>query len=253
MKVFYHANCNDGKMAAYLWWKAFPDADFIPVGYDEASEALMDVDDIRVFLDYCPKNTRPSDTIIDHHPICGEQFSESDCMVIYGENECGATLVADYLDRDHWLLPFIRDRDLWLGKYPLTDAYAKAVSLTLELSFDEFEEAIREPEALAVFGRVCLAYEKHYVSQRMRHLNYGECEGRRVAYCNNTLYGAASALGHAITKQEGCVAGMWGLRSDGLYSWSFRGPGARETAQFFGGGGHPEAAGAVSEKGPEAL
>jgi hypothetical protein len=233
MKVFYHANCNDGYMAAYIWWLRTGES-AEPVSYSDP-DPYESTDDLRTFLDFCPKEPRPSDTIFDHHPIAKG-------LPHFDPDECGCSIVAKWFEAEYWFVPYVRDRDLWLKKLPLTDTIAKGIGHYVGKPFAMFHNFCFEKNILQI-GTTIRDYENKYVEQAAKRAwkerIYLDDEGYDVTMVNNTNYSAGSDLAH---KLGGTVI----MFSDSNYSYNYsiRGPHARTIAQYLGGNGHEEAAGA---------
>lgn len=273
--LFYHAKCNDGKHAAYLWWKRYGDAyDYSPVGYSvEERQRINEHEGRRVFVDYCPtQGFRVDDVIIDHHPWMGENldFVRSQVAVaIWDGNECGASLVAKYLEVKDLFVPFVRDRDLWLNKMESSLALAKFLSLHHDTPFAEYATFKLGPAMTA--GEAIIQYEKI----AMREVDVLEVETKwgpaKLVNCTQApmLSDLGGYLGGLVimykpidwfeaqdvewinnSTPDRCMSSDRTIMpSRWLYSIRDQRdkPMARTVAQALGGGGHEKAAGADGE------
>lgn len=258
MKIFYHKNCPDGLVAAHIFWlhRMYVSAareregdEYIAVDYGTESVRLINnTGGERVFVDYCPHEVREGDRIYDHHPLCGElanRHRDAGATVFYDPDECGASIVSRVLNMSHWYVPFARDRDLWLGLYPLTKTYTKGLQLQLDRHPEDVD---LDPDTLLRTGDIILDYEdKYFEGVRYKEIDiplFGT--DYPVVLVNNTLYTAGSDLAEYLRDRTGKTVIMW-AHNGPRTNYSIRGPRAREIAQSLGGDGHAEAAGANSE------
>lgn len=255
--VFYHARCNDGKHAAFLWWKRYGHMyDYVPVNYSaEHTVMLREWEGYRVFVDFCPTDSfRENDVIIDHHPWIIENedvVREQVRVLVCDKNECGASLVARHLAVNDPFLPFVRDRDLWIKKLDGSDAVSKYLGLHHETRFEDYKNLTFSDAMLK--GKAILEYEEAC----KRNIDVLEVTLRdfgpaKLVNCTQAaiLSDLGEYLGGLVIMYKPIE---WGPFTGEPVRWLYscrdqrEDAKARNVAQRLGGGGHQKAAGANSD------
>ncbi len=260
--VLYHASCNDGFCAAWLFWRYIDkEAEFIPVQYGEPFPRTT-VHDRNVFiLDFSyPRddllNLRAEGPkkllVLDHHKTAEEELKGLD-FCVFDKDLSGATLTWRYFfnhggdvpAQPPWLLRFIGDRDLW--RFKLDDT--RAIHAGLQLYPYEFKvwEKIhkRGKTLLVVEGMTILKYTKQLIESACSFACEIELDGHKVLAVNATNKAITSDLGHKLS--HGYAFGVVWFATEDKIVFSLRsteeGIDVAELAKKFGGGGHQHAAG----------
>jgi len=165
--VFYHANCTDGFGAAFAMWLGFGDsnAKYYPIGLYDAfpSELLEKItkDDTVYVLDFCfdPETLekiqeRSNLQVIDHHEGNLSKLSKVKGF-IHNTTKSGALLAYEYMeshkyygDTNKTLFKYISDADLWTFSLPSS----KAISAFLK----------SYPKDFSIYYNVLLLFQKHF-------------------------------------------------------------------------------------------
>jgi len=251
--VLYHGGCNDGFCAAWLMHKVFPNAKFLAVSYGAPPPVVhgdvyvvdfhFSYDEMMLMLQTC--NTIMT---IDHHKTTEVllNMKHDRLGLMYRENRSGAQLTFDYLAarylmRDHWLIRYTADRDLWRHALPHTHEITAAISSYPHIfevwdSFD-FDKMVAD-------GAAILRYKNQLVQRIVDHAAETEIAGHRVLEVNTPIFqsevceilGQGRAFGVAYyTNRDHQVC----------YSLRSKTTDVRAIAEQFGGGGHTQAAGFV--------
>lgn len=266
--VLYHANCNDGWVAALQAYNVLGDeADYKAMHY---GDLIPDGYDTIYMLDYShwPLPECAKVVVLDHHKTAIEAALRAGHPGDYGDgihvvngnltlfidpNECGATLACEYFGtRSYWLLDYIRDHDLWLFEQPYSKEVRAGLSL---LSKDNLEKDAEvwwnlDYDLLVRNGTIVLAYASTIadgLAKQSRLVN----SPLGVVRIINTGYDV-SAVGHRILElyEDTDVALMWFV-ANGNVVCSLRSRDVGDPrhidvallAQSYSGGGHPCAAG----------
>jgi len=256
-KLLFHANCADGIFAAYIAESYFKGADLIPVRYQEQLPQISDEDSI-VCVDYCPdiailKSVHPKSLlVIDHHKSTREQLEgfvpDYPFSYIDDNDESGATLAWKYLKPDRemlWILPYIRDRDLWKWELPESkevDACIQSYAFSLA-NCEKF--VLMGRDACVKEGRPIIRYQEKIIRQAVSQAREIEFHGHKVMSVNSTVL--ASEIGHELGlgrpfaivwfNQDRIKRFVYSLRSS-----NDTGIDVSAIAQLYGGGGHAHAA-----------
>lgn len=251
--VIYHGGCPDGFCAAWLMHKVHPDAKFIAGVHGNPPPAVKGdvyVVDFSYSLDDMMKMLQTCNFImtIDHHksvkPLLDIKNDRLGFM--YRENQSGAELVFDYLAarhiiRDHWLVRYTADRDLWRHALPHTHEVSAAIAsypqdFAVWDSFD-FDKMVAD-------GTAILRFRDQMVQRIVDQAHEVELGGHKVLEANTPIF--QSEVCQALGKDRPFGAAYY-INRDGLGCWSLRssetGVNVREVAEQFGGGGHDHAAG----------
>lgn len=246
--VIYHANCPDGWGAAQLA------SEYLELLHPEAQLKLLEAnyngkfqhpdyqsEDIVWIVDFSfdvpTLNSIYSKVkqleVFDHHESAKAIAELS--FVTFDLNECGTTLVAKRTGLDYWWIPYVKDRDLWQWKLP----NSKEVSAYFHILPKHTSWKYVEKDRAIAFGHLLLAKEQEQVTK----------------ICSNALSNSKAAIvktnqlisecGSKLCETSSLAVMMIDRGKDGL-TLSFRSKNgeALKAAELFGGGGHPNAAGA---------
>lgn len=280
--VIYHAGCFDGFCAAWLFHRAFPDAEFHAAHYGTEPP---DVTGRRVFIvDFSYK--RPvmrqilsrahAVTVLDHHRtaeaelagIVDEFVQRPDLIanppgselpvITFDMTKSGGRLTWEYLNARRlipfyencpWLVDYTEDRDLWWWQLDWSreiNAWLRSHPLDFKL-WDEF--ALVGPgcgawDMRVDAGSAILRAERQVIDSHVKHAREIDLAGHKVLAVNATVLFSEIAGELAAGRPFGAC---YFDRFDGLRQWSLRsregGIDVSEVAKSFGGGGHKQAAG----------
>jgi oligoribonuclease NrnB/cAMP/cGMP phosphodiesterase (DHH superfamily) len=274
--IIYHANCCDGFCGAWLLSKLYPDAEFMP--FQHGTPAPLDQlksQDV-ILVDFC----FPHDEMIgvmslaqtlrvfDHHKSVPEELRQQ-AQFIYDESESGCSLVWNYFreellksfpasaidafSRTHWVVEYVKDRDLWRWKLPHSQEVNAGISLAgwdfAEWDKLMFHKCLNEGATIKRYRDLRVAS----TAKRAINVVVETDERRYIVPCVNETNGDfISHVGEALAGT--CETTPFGMtyfhRLDATgrheYVFSLRsrnGLDVSKVAQHFGGGGHPGAAG----------
>lgn len=285
--VLYHDHCPDGFAAALATWLHLGTAaQYLPVSYGQppppipAGHDVLMVDfsyDAQTLMALARGHTHV--TVLDHHLSSQQDLTPllehggqragmpANMDIMFDLEESGATLAWKYFqgakhpDTLEIEMPlffkYIRDRDLWQWRLPMS----KAISLALWAYPREFElwhrlmadmQTNAGMQNLVREGVAIERYAARLVEDQAQRVRWGELDGHAVPYVNaSTLF---SEVGEALCVQypQAPFSAYYFDREDGRRQWGLRGKGTVDlsaVAREFGGGGHGNAAGFVSEAG----
>lgn len=265
--IIYHANCADGFTAAWIAHEYFNGlVELIPASYGD--EVVPDIANKDVYiLDFSYSFSvmkaiallAKSVTWIDHHKtaeylVHNEEIKSLTNMTIsFDMNHSGAMLTWLYFEPGMptpKLVQYVEDRDMWWFKLP----DSKEINAVIASSAKEIE----------VYNSLSYRLEAHYLSEvdkgklllseynsmLERILAIGETKITLFKGCSglscNAPYMFASDIGNILAKKSGTFGLTYYINSAGYFVFSVRSIGdydVSEIAQYFGGGGHKNAAG----------
>lgn len=267
--VVYHGGCVDGLFAAAVTERALKARGWqVELYAAEHKRPLPAFPHARhvVCVDFCPPADELQDLragcadvlVIDHHDSARELLQHVRGMinVRFDLNESGATLAwrhynpADPLPT---LLAYVRDRDLWRWELPHSQAInASLQRLKREVSGLPAFELWDDPdyiERLRAEGEVEMRVRDEAVASAVARCHWREVAGYRVPCTAMMLW--ESELGHALLKAhpDAAFSVNFSVLDDGRVRFSVRGMDKLHLGELmrdtFGGGGHPNAAGAM--------
>jgi uncharacterized protein len=271
--VIYHANCLDGFGAAYAAHCHFRArglvADYYPASHGDAPPDCRGRDVYIVDFSYkrpvlhrlCEEAAHI--TILDHHisaeqELAGLEQEHRNLNVLFDMNRSGAIITWQYFHDTPPppLLLHIQDRDLW--RFHLADSPAvNAALMSYPFSFsiwDEFTQDQALP-ALVREGEAINRYRRQLIERYKKKVVIGKIAGHEVPIVNCPASITSELLGElaqdypfaASYEDKGDRRG-WSLRSRGAH-----GADVAVIAQYFGGGGHRNAAGFSTALPPKAF
>jgi len=275
--VIYHAGCADGFCAAWLLWREFPDAQFVPAHYGDKPP------DVTGKIVYVVDFSYPRETllamneaasfmvVLDHHKTAQEAL-EGLPFCRFDMRKSGGRLTWEYIqwsikknrvtecgERPPWIVLYTEDRDLWLWQL----AESRAVNACLRsypMDFKVWNSFIDDDHDLPFSGfieggQAILRDQKMTVDAKVQQAHEvvvaSEPNHKKWMACNATTLVSETAGELAKITGVGCC---WFERSDGAKVYSLRSPKESNVdcsaiAKRFGGGGHPGAAGFTIEAG----
>ncbi len=274
----YHSRCMDGKGAAAIVHKKHNNVKAYPVQYNE--ELPIPLDDFNGSTVYIVDFSLPVDLMaqiigrshktiwIDHHktalPILKElsekqsNFFDSPekCTAFIEMGESGASL-AWYSIFGHTtpppIVPYIRDRDLWLWKLP----FSREVSAALAKRFpDNDYRGLLDLDPRDLIGEGKRLYEKTRAdcAKNARRSFYVKFHGISAKMVNT--YTLISETGEYILENMDVDLAIMFWREPDKWVYSLRSRGdvdASVLAKYHGGGGHKQAAGLSGPWDPSQL
>lgn len=280
--VIYHAGCADGFCAAWLLYRRFPDATFIPASYGDAPPMDEIAGQYVYIVDFSYKRSvllemrevAKSLIVLDHHKTARDELEDLP-FAVFDMEKSGARLTYEYIHRfldglpdpipePHWLVSYTEDRDLW--KWQLRhsheiNAWLRSWPLEFDV-WDSFLAIRRLSEEFASFvlqGKAILRSQEQIVDSKVDQSHLVEvarpyavagdewASSWRVANATTLISETAGNL--AIETGVGCC---WFEKPDGSRVYSLRSRGIVDVsvmAAYFGGGGHASAAGFVLPSG----
>lgn len=266
--VIYHANCFDGFTAAWLFHRAFPDAEFYPARYgdkppDVTGKAV-------IIVDFCYKRPVMEQIeaqasalrVLDHHKTAEADLDGFKCdELIFDMERSGAMIALDFLKRgigvDDYptvkrFVAYIQDRDLWRNALPDTEAVSAWIA-TQEMTWESWDRLCAQVVSgeAARAGQHVQAYIEQYgrkARAEVREEVFVARPTRRGVPTVNLPYMNCSEHIGALCEENPWASFCAGYfrRGDGRWQFSLRSRGdfdVSEIAQFHGGGGHKNAAG----------
>jgi uncharacterized protein len=219
-------------------------------------------------------------TVLDHHESAQRDLASLQAQalpglsIVFDMAESGASLTWKYLQTGGWhpahdpeveglehsmplFFHYVRDRDLWHFTLP----HSKAVSLaywcvdkTSFLAIDQFAQALDDDEgfqAIVAEGQAMQRYADSLVKEQAARVAWGMIGDYFVPVVNaTTLF---SEVGDYLCTyfKSAAFCAYYFLRSDGKKQWGLRGRNGVDlsvVAKQYGGGGHTNAAGFVTEE-----
>jgi len=265
--VLYHANCYDGFGAAWAAWKALGvAAEYRPVNYGEPPPSLQNCDQGKLYLlDFSyPRETllllaKEFDiTVLDHHktakadleglPFATFDLEKSGALLAWEHFSPGrpVPMMLQYIqDRDLWkfALPGSREVAAWMRSWPFDFHVWEGLDARLDTVDGDLAGVWEEGSAILRFQD----RQVQDMADRQEGIIVG---GYKVPCANATLF--FSEVGEELCKRypdapfsayylDWPDRRQWGLRSRGGFDCS-------EVAKKYGGGGHPGAAGFVTDR-----
>ncbi len=274
--VIYHAKCSDGFAAAWAaWTKLGSDyTEYVPWNYGQTFDShypaiythkkvfIVDFSFTRDALyELCEQVEQV--VLLDHHKTAladlgNWEHKPENLYLQLDMDKSGAQLSWDYFrpyDPTPDLIKYVQDRDLWRKVLPDSEAINAYIS-TLDHSFDAWTAAaalIRNRFLDATsFGYAIRAKHKQIVQdivQLARPMTFS-FEGQGLTSVTglaaNCTGHFASDVGHELCKKSGTFGATYYSEKNGSVKWSLRSEGdfdVSKIAQYFGGGGHKNAAG----------
>lgn len=272
MKVLYHDNCADGFAAAWVAHKAHPTADFKAVSYGQrvpwewlqkdGYPSVLIVDFSYSRAEILELREVADVAVIDHHKTAEKELSglEGCIFCIFDMTKSGCVLTWEYFHEDKpvpKLLQYIQDRDLW--KFELPDSKEINAYIGIEEhTFEAFHKLAEELESdgtragAALLGRTILRSQKIRYELAADQAILRDFAGHRVPVVNCSLDDTSGVL-HLLISDERFgthFAVSYCDRADGKRQWGLRGHGeidVAEIAKRYGGGGHHNSAGFVTD------
>lgn len=256
--IITHGNCRDGFCAAWVCYRKYPTADFIHANYGEPTPNVKGRDVVMVDFSY----PRPileqmyfdanSMIVLDHHLTAREALKELPyCQ--FDMNRSGAGMAWDHFfpgQERPWLVNYVEDRDLWRHALPNGPAVNAYIS-TLKYDFETWYKASRlDINEVAKMGCVVEDKIRQYITEASKLAKVVSVEGFEGIPVINCLPPDNSELIGFLANGPLFAVG-WFQRKDGKFVYSLRSKGHFDVSAFakqFGGGGHKNSAGFVSER-----
>ena len=198
----------------------------------------------------------------DKSEIKNTQFN-----IIYDKNKCGTTLTYQYLfpnDELPKILEYVEDRDLWLNKLQpnteyihiilsskyLNKPYMVNISKLLELNNKQLNEIIEKGKNVSEYKYNLIANIIENWNNKKSFFNIKEKtykqKERTIPAINSNLF--QSEIGNILLQQDYNICCIYSIDVfNKKVNLSFRSndKSAKKFAEWFGGGGHDNAAGAI--------
>jgi oligoribonuclease NrnB/cAMP/cGMP phosphodiesterase (DHH superfamily) len=249
----YHKNCLDGKAAAAVVLRHWPDAELLPMQYGEAAPTVegraVAVVDFSLPLEAMRalRAQAASLTWIDHHASSVELVRRLGWGHI-DTDTCGAVLTWRTLFPNlpaPAILAYIEDKDLWRWRLP--DSRAVAAGLALRFGGTDLNGLLEaDPAAMAELGRPLLAKQAARVAKALTGGtpldNAFGMPGLRALVV--PARADLNEIGEEACAQGYDLAVMLYRKADGTWVHSLRSSriDCAALAARHGGGGHPASA-----------
>lgn len=266
LAVIYHAHCLDGFGSAYIVWTIYGDtAEYFPMSYGDELPELRDRDVL--FVDFSLKRgamlqlaaVNKQITVLDHHKTAEEEltplFDDDTIDGQFDMRKSGVGITWGWFN-PHMDLPGvfanIQDRDLWQFKFDHTREICAAM-YNVEQDFevwDAYFESTDYDETLQEGYLLVRQHDKH-VKELCDIAQDGYLlSGHNKVPIVNAPWMFASDLGNKLCEGRD-FAVIWYQDKD-KYKYSLRskdsGVDVSEIAKQWGGGGHRNAAGFITDK-----
>lgn len=259
--VITHDNCPDGMTAEWALWRKFgATADYKRANYGRPMPPLDSYSQV-IIADFSYSRDemvalaeKTNVVVLDHHKTAEENLRGLD-FAIFDMNKSGARLAWEWAfpgEEPPLIVKYTEDRDLWRWALP----HSREVSQWLRtfrmdcLSWDKAARALEESLLDVVEqGVVLLAFQDQQVNIMADRAVLRKVGDHIVPVANATCF--FSEVGEQMCKNHpeapyalyyfdrNAEERQWGMRSRGDFDCS-------AVARTFGGGGHPGAAGFVT-------
>jgi oligoribonuclease NrnB/cAMP/cGMP phosphodiesterase (DHH superfamily) len=265
--ILYHGNCFAGFGAAWVAWRRYKDeAVYIPCFYgaplppipqaDEADVIMVDYSQKRPEMEKLRSRVR-SLVVLDHHATAEKEL-DGFPGATFNLNKSGAQLAWAYffpLERTPLpLVDYIADRDLWRFEMPGSKEINAVVGAT-EFRFEAYEDLsnflLLRPGNVIALGAAILQQNAIHIQRMTEHVQWATIAGyKEVPVVNASVL--FSEVGNALLAEypEAPFAAYYLDRADGKRQWGLRSRpdfDVSAVAKKLGGGGHPQAAGFVTD------
>lgn len=278
--VIYHNPCNDGSGAALAAWSLLGDkAIYIQRTYHKEFDASVVRGKNAVVLDASFKKEELQQLralahkvmILDHHESAMKDLAgEPGCF--FTMHNSGAVLSWHYFHGIEQsaprLLQLIEDRDLWHWKErnlsePLFYALQECCSNSNFKTYEPYLDVIKLDELIA-YGQNLVVANRHWCEQKAIFAEHrifnlpGTSDEYSIMYLKVENEKLVSELAEYLyTSHKVDFVMLWSQIPSGLYKISLRSNNPEvnvsDIATALGGGGHPQAAGAVLDNSPNDL
>jgi oligoribonuclease NrnB/cAMP/cGMP phosphodiesterase (DHH superfamily) len=263
----YHGDCIDGFTAAWAVWRKFGNqAEYIPARYGDAPPDVTHKDVIIVDFSYkrsvLEEMHRKAEHIIvlDHHKTAEKELYGLD-FAHFDMGRSGAGLAWDQyhtfpIARTHrpWLVNYVEDRDLWKFLLPGSKEANAWIGVQKRTSFEDWDRLDSDGLQRAIeSGRAVLTALDRYVEEMSAIVQKVTICGSHMPIVN-APYINISELLQKLAEKEAFSVG-WYQRADGKFVYSLRSSATSavdvsDIARIYGGGGHKNSAGFLSELPP---
>lgn len=280
MKLYHH-NDLDGQCAAAIVYNLGPKDEFtyeiiqldykddIPLNINEGENVY--VVDFSFNSEVMEKILQKTDKVFwfDHHKTSMDFVYSKEIKGVRRLDLAACEIVWEYFGKDlstNDAVRYIGDRDRWAWLYgnetakfcegmAIQDTNPKAKIWNDLLMKPNYENDSWVSWIKSV-GEVCLQYRESFCKSYLRDFGFATKFDGYDAYSLNLYHFGSKTFGDKISKYSLCISFAYDGRkwSVGLYSEDKRtGIDVSEIARKYGGGGHPGAAGFVSETMPDFL
>jgi oligoribonuclease NrnB/cAMP/cGMP phosphodiesterase (DHH superfamily) len=252
--VIYHASCMDGAAAAWVVKQCRPDAEFIPLQYDDAPP---DVTDRRIWcLDFsfgrevllAMKEKAKSLMVLDHHKTVAKDLEGLD-FCRFDMEKSGCIIAWEHFFPENKVVPillrYICDRDIWRWRMPFSREINAAIQ-SYPHRIESIEELMkRDINQLVDEGKAIIRFRNSLVEDIIKGARETELDGHKILCVYTSVL--QSEVGERLA-QDRPFSLTWFDLQDGEFCYSLRAVAASgfdvgDIARKHGGGGHALAAG----------
>lgn len=270
--VFYHNPCPDGEMAKCIWNLKYPNSIYYKWNhkYTEENYNLVNThnNETIIFLDICPNQELINDNnnyiIIDHHKNAIDKLTEKSNITKFCSTEfSGCQLCWQYLFNNKSYpiaVKHIGNYDIWDFEDKDTDFFCGGYNYTNEINFD-YSSLLNindvEYNKIIEMGKYKIISYKNIALESMKNIivNVEKINNKNILFVNLTCKDP-KVYKYLIdyVKQEYEGFNVLRIKSNDSYpiKYSLRSIDGITTvddiARFYGGNGHPMAAGYKVDK-----
>lgn len=259
--VIHHANCFDGVAAAWVVWKFWRgNADLHPAHYNEPPPDVKDrivyVVDFsypRADMDEMYKDARQL-LVLDHHKTA-EAALKGAPYAVFDMERSGCGITWDWFHSPEtrpWLINTIEDRDLWRFKFSNTRvlmAYIATVPMTVEA----YDKLTGVDALFYEKGEAILQYITKFGEGLAEHAFMREIGGYAFWVINTSYQNSSDHVDLLLERKKFDKGAYFFMASNGKWQFGLRSRGDFDVsaiAQLYGGGGHKNASGFLTDKLP---
>ena len=256
----YHANCIDGFASAFsLNFALAGEVDFCPKNYFDPPVQIVGKDRDVIMLDFSykkkdieilAKNSK-SILIIDHHASAQRELVDlpKNVKTKFDMNKCGATLTwevyCDDYDRPK-IFDYIEDHDL--GRWKLDGTRAIGMSLrSYPMELDVWADLLDDSKLpdMLYEGNILLRKHDRDIQNAVDTLTYNIEILNHTVPTINVPPAWATDVGKILSKGQPFSSSYYDLGKQRIFSLRSQkdGEDVSKIAEYFGGGGHKNAAG----------
>lgn len=261
--VLYHANCYDGFGSAWAAYQEFGEAaTYQPVKYGEPIPEIPDSERVLIVDFSYPRDVlvplaeRCDLTVLDHHKTAEAELAGLP-FCTFNMHKSGAMLTYEHMFPQHIIVPplieYIQDRDLWRFFRPGSreiHAWLTSWPMNFDTWDDLDEKLLTDLDSCVTEGTALLRLERQQTERIADAARWMEIVGYKVPVTNASLLFSEVPELLCERHPEAPFAAYYVDRADGKRQWGLRSRGefdVSEIAKKYGGGGHRNASGFVTE------
>lgn len=264
--VIYHGKCRDGFCSAWVAHRYFSSLRMSKVLFHEAHYGTPPPECISKdvwILDFSYTREQMekiyseawSLTVLDHHATAYEALRGLPGDVHFDMSRSGAGMTWDRLfphEKRSWLVDYVEDRDLWRHALPHSrsvNAFIGTFPFGFGVWSDHHDGGLND--YVVDRGDAVLRKIDQYCRETGTNTLHVHYEEWRVPIVNASQCDISELLHYLLMRERPAFVIGWSQRHDGRFQYSLRSEGnfdVSKIAKKFGGGGHKNAAGFMSDR-----